>query len=144
MINNSPTTIIQNEDAKAAVEDIVKVLEAYNIPPNQQLQAEIKEVDYQENFKKLNYFKRFKDTPREPDLKEAITDMLHIFSGEAVTIKSLYESNKSDPSKAVTMIWTNSQLVSRLINFALIVDAGKQFKFDNKDMDFFKDRTVIL
>ena len=130
MINYTPTTIIQNKDAKEALEGLVNIFEEYNIPPNQQLQAEIKEVDYQEKFKNLSYFKYFKNTPREPDLKETINDLLQIFPSEEKDIIRYYEKDKSEPIKVVINIWTNSYLVSRLINFALIIDAGKQFEFD--------------
>ena len=87
------------------------------------------EDGYKSCYLKTYYFKLLEETSRYPDLKEAVEDLLQIFSSEAVTIMDVYQRYKSEPSKAVTMIWNNSYLVPRLINFALIVDAGNQFKF---------------
>ena len=124
------TTIKQNWPDTVELMPLVKILEDFNFAPSSQLQDDIDENDYQENYNCLSYFKYFNKTPREPDLKEAVEDLLQIFPSEEKDIMNVYERYKSEPSKAVTMIWTNSYWVPRLINFALIVDAGKQFKFN--------------
>lgn len=36
------------------------------------------------------------------------------------------------------MVWTSDTRITMLINFALIVDAGKHFKFDEKSLENFK------
>ena len=130
VVVSNPSTIKQTDLTKVELMPLVKILEDFNFAPSSQLQDDIDENDYQENYNCLSYIKWFNKTPREPDLKEAVEDLLQIFPSEEYFIMDFYERYKSEPSKAVTMIWTNSYLVPRLINFALIVDAGKQFKFD--------------
>ena len=44
----------------------------------------------------------------------------------------------------LTTIWTESQKITKLINFALIIDAGKHFDFDKTDMAFFEDFTINI
>ena len=130
VVVSNPSTIKQTDLTKVELMPLVKIFEDFNFAPRLQLQDDAYEGDYQENYNCLSYFKYFNKTPREPDLKEAVEDLWQIFPYEEKVIMDIYERYKSEPSKVVTMIWNNSYLVSRLINFALIVDAGKQFKFD--------------
>ena len=55
-----------------------------------------------------------------------------------------YNENKDDPAKVVTKIWSSQQKITKLINFALIIDAGKWFSFDKNDMEYFKDHIAFL
>ena len=85
------------------------------------------------------YFKYFHQTPRYPNLKEAIDDLFVLFPYEDCPLMSIYDSFKDNPKFVITNIWTESQKITKLINFALIVDAGKHFDFDKTDMAFFED-----
>ena len=56
----------------------------------------------------------------------------------------IYESFKHNPGEVVSQIWTNNQKITKLINFALIIDAGKHFDFDKSDMPYFENDIVNI
>ena len=73
-----------------------------------------------------------------PKLEDAIDDLLQIFPFMKEKINECYKKYKKEPAKWVTMIWTSSSELTKLINFSLIIDAWKNFKFDKSDYTFFK------
>ena len=79
-----------------------------------------------------------------PDLHEAIEDLLQIFPDMCSIFRSTYNEYKNNPEKVVTLIWTSSTKITKLINFALIVDAAKHFDyFDKSEYEFFEDYTIV-
>ena len=80
-----------------------------------------------------------KETPRFPDLKEAVDELIKIFPDDETNIMFWYNKYKNEPVKAVTVIWSEIYKISKLINFALIVDAGAGFSFDKDEMKQFED-----
>ena len=74
-----------------------------------------------------------------PKLKDAIDDLLQIFPFMEKKVNKCYKKYKKEPAKWVTMIWTSSTELTKLINFSLIIDAWKNFKFDKSRLNCFRD-----
>ena len=71
-------------------------------------------------------------------MKDALNDLLEIFPFMESKIIEFYKKYKKEPAKWVAMIWTSSGELTKLINFALIIDAWKNFKFDKSRLKFFE------
>ena len=79
------------------------------------------------------------NTPRKPGLSESISDLLQIFPFLEEFIKSCFLEYEDEPEKAVTKIWKGFTLITQLLNFALILDSAKNFKFDKSRLTFFEE-----
>ena len=73
------------------------------------------------------------------DLEEAVSDLFKIFKDLKQRIKGYYDKFKEEPVKVVTSIWTSNRKITKLINFALILDAGVHFNFDKSRLWIFED-----
>lgn len=67
--------------------------------------------------------KYFKQTERYPSLEQAIEDLKQLFPEFSKFLHDTYKSNENKPGKCVTLIWSSSTKITKLINFTLIVDA---------------------
>ena len=54
-------------------------------------------------------------------------------------LNKFLKDHENEPAKVVTKIWTSDALITQLLNFALIVDASKNFKFDKSEYEFFEN-----
>ena len=122
-----------------AVREIVKVMEKYKITEENKLHAVITAELFAASFKTTSYYKNYKKTSREEDLRSAIDDLFQVVSYDQEIIEYFYETDKGEPETVVTKIWTTIHKIPLLLNFVLIVDAGKHIDFDKSDMPFFDD-----
>ena len=89
---------------KDAVVGLVKIIEDYNITKEEKLHAIMKEDNFNAWYKDTTYFKYFLNTPRYPDLREAIDDLLKVFPSNQKSIENIYSEHTSNPAEVVTLI----------------------------------------
>ena len=93
---------------------------------------------------KTHYFQCFKKLPKYPDLKEAVEELAEIFEYNskpqlAKCIMKYYESYKDDQAKCVTMIWTSSLKMTRIINCAIVVDVATTYGYEKAKFKYYFD-----
>ena len=124
-----PNLTNQNPILREALYSQVETMEKCEMQEEAKQNANISQAEYDKSYKLTSYFKYFNQTEDYPPLKEIIDDLLKIFAFKAEEIKGYYKEYKYNPEKWVTKIWTSDTAITKLINFALIVDACKAFNF---------------
>ena len=91
---------------------------------------------------KTHYFQCFEKLSKYPDLKEAVEELAEVCeesSRPELAKKAIkyYEDYKDDRAKCVTMIWTSSLKMTRIINCAIVVDVATTYGYEKEKFTYY-------
>ena len=114
-------------------------MELNGFDDNSKLQLFVNESEYENRFRCLYYFKYLREIHGKPNLEDTINDILLIFPFYETEISEILNNHIEKPEKVITLILTTFPNIMKIINFALIIDAAKNFKFEKSRFTFFSN-----
>ena len=117
-IDDQTIAINKYPKVEKAKSNMVGVIKAYGLSKENKLNALIEEKNFELKYRSTWYFKWFEKTPRYPDLKEAISDLIQIFGSSEESIMGYYNVNIFINSVAAHIFnewWESWQLAKFLL-----------------------------